>query len=74
MPRVAIFDTTLRDGDVGEVFIRADFGGTEVLGRAASTDLNIAAARSYLDAMNKAALLPSHMARGGAAAAIQGAR
>ncbi|WP_420633952.1 hypothetical protein [Candidatus Palauibacter sp.] len=29
---------------------------------------------SYLDAMNKAALLPSHMARGGAAAAIQGAR
>ncbi|WP_420636568.1 2-isopropylmalate synthase [Candidatus Palauibacter sp.] len=49
-----------RESDaVGEVFMRVDFDGTIVVGRAASTDLNIAAARSYLDAMNKVARLVS---------------
>ncbi len=39
---------------VGEVFIKVDIDGREVAGRAASTDLNIAATRAYLDAVNKA--------------------
>ena len=50
---------------VGEVFVKVDFGGRQVAGRAASTDLNIGAALSYLDAINKATWLES---RGGAAA------
>jgi len=39
---------------VGEVMIQVDVGGKTVVGRAASTDLNIAATRAYLDAINKA--------------------
>ena len=39
---------------VGEVFITVNIDGREIAGRAASTDLNIAATRAYLDAVNKA--------------------
>jgi 2-isopropylmalate synthase len=38
---------------VGEVFLHVEIGGRQVSGRAASTDLNIAATRAYLDAVNK---------------------
>jgi 2-isopropylmalate synthase len=39
---------------VGEVFVQVDINGRRIVGRAASTDLNIAATRAYLDAVNKA--------------------
>ena len=39
---------------VGEVFMQVDVDGKTIAGRAASTDLNIAATRAYLDAINKA--------------------
>jgi 2-isopropylmalate synthase len=39
---------------VGEVFMQVEVEGKKVGGRAASTDLNIAATRAYLDAINKA--------------------
>jgi 2-isopropylmalate synthase len=39
---------------VGEVMIQVEVGGRTVVGRAASTDLNIAATRAYIDAINKA--------------------
>jgi 2-isopropylmalate synthase len=39
---------------VGEVMIQVDVDGRTVVGRAASTDLNIAATRAYIDAINKA--------------------
>ena len=39
---------------VGEVFMQVEVGGRTISGRAASTDLNIAATRAYLDAINKA--------------------
>jgi 2-isopropylmalate synthase len=42
---------------VGEVMIQVEIEGRSVVGRAASTDLNIAAARAYLDAINKAVWL-----------------
>jgi 2-isopropylmalate synthase len=38
---------------VGEVFLHVEVGGRQIAGRAASTDLNIAATRAYLDAVNK---------------------
>ncbi|MYC86810.1 MAG: 2-isopropylmalate synthase [Gemmatimonadales bacterium] len=50
---------------VGEVFMNVDFGGRQAAGRAASTDLNIGAALSYVDAINRATRLAS---RDGAAA------
>ena len=39
---------------VGEVFIQVEIENKTVAGRAASTDLNIAGTRAYLDAVNKA--------------------
>ena len=39
---------------VGEVFMQVEIEGKPITGRAASTDLNIAATRAYLDAVNKA--------------------
>jgi 2-isopropylmalate synthase len=39
---------------VGEVFMQVEIEGKSIAGRAASTDLNIAATRAYLDAVNKA--------------------
>ena len=39
---------------VGEVFMQVEVEGKTISGRAASTDLNIAATRAYLDAINKA--------------------
>ncbi len=38
---------------VGEVFMQVEALGKSISGRAASTDLNIAATRAYLDAINK---------------------
>ena len=39
---------------VGEVFMQVEVEGKTISGRAASTDLNIAATRAYMDAINKA--------------------
>jgi 2-isopropylmalate synthase len=39
---------------VGEVFLHAEFEGKSFVGKAASTDLNLAGARAYINAVNKA--------------------
>ena len=39
---------------VGEVFLHAEFEGKTFVGKAASTDLNLAGARAYIHAVNKA--------------------
>ena len=39
---------------VGEVFMQVEVEGKTISGRAASTDLNIAATRAYMDAINEA--------------------
>jgi 2-isopropylmalate synthase len=39
---------------VGEVFLHAEFEGKTFVGKAASTDLNLAGARAYINALNKA--------------------
>lgn len=47
---------------VGEVFMQVEIDGRPMAGRAASTDLNIAATRAYLDAVNKALWTGSNLA------------
>jgi len=49
---------------VGEVFMQVEVDGKTITGRAASTDLNIAATRAYLDAVNKALWTKSTTASG----------
>ena len=44
---------------VGEVMIQVEVDGRTVIGRAASTDLNIAATRAYIDAVNRAVWMSS---------------
>jgi 2-isopropylmalate synthase len=50
----SIKSVTVGHDAIGEVFVRADFGGVLFNGRAASTDVIIGSVKAYLEAMNRA--------------------
>jgi 2-isopropylmalate synthase len=59
---------------VGEVFVQVEIENRRIAGRAASTDLNIAATRAYLDAVNKALWTGTAGSRDAAAGVEQASR